>query len=78
MIPPSGARCAGPFPPFALPNGYRPRGSAPTPRTAHSQLDRNCAPAAASADCHDAHAARPQSQDVCAVRLYDAVRLAGC
>jgi SRSO17 transposase len=46
MIPPSGARCAGPFPPFALPNGYRPRGSAPTPRTAHSQLDRNCAPAA--------------------------------
>ena len=46
MIPPSGVRCAGPFPPFALPNGYRPRGSAPTPRTAHSQLDRNCAPAA--------------------------------
>src|SRR5437667_134524 len=33
MIPPLyGARCAGPFPPFALPNGYRPRGSAPTPR----------------------------------------------
>jgi SRSO17 transposase len=46
MIPPSGARCAGSFPPFALPNGYRPRGSAPTPRTAHSELDRNCAPAA--------------------------------
>ena len=42
-IPPSGPRCAGPFPPSALPNGYRPRGSAPTSRTTHSKLDRNSA-----------------------------------
>ncbi len=44
-IPPSGPRCARPFPPPALPDGYRPRGSAPAPRTAHSELDRNRAPA---------------------------------
>ena len=40
-IPPSGPRCAGPFPPSALPNGYRPRGSAPASRTTHSKLDRD-------------------------------------
>jgi SRSO17 transposase len=44
-IPPSRPRCARPFPPPALPDGYRPRGSAPAPRTAHSELDRNRAPA---------------------------------
>ena len=44
-IPPSGSRCARPFPPLALPDGYRPRGSAPASRTAHSKLDRNRAPA---------------------------------
>jgi hypothetical protein len=30
-IPPSGPRCAVQFPPSALPDGYRPRGSAPRP-----------------------------------------------
>ena len=43
-ISPSGSRCAGPFTPSALPDGYRPRGSAATSRTAHSKLDRNRAP----------------------------------
>jgi SRSO17 transposase len=32
------------FPPSALPDGYRPRGSAPASRTAHSELNRNRAP----------------------------------
>jgi SRSO17 transposase len=44
-IPPCGPRCARPFPPSALPDGYRPRGSAPASRTAYSELDRNRAPA---------------------------------
>jgi SRSO17 transposase len=44
-IPPSAPRRAGRFPPSALPDGYRPRGSAPASRTAHSKLDRNRAPA---------------------------------
>ncbi len=44
-IPPSEPRRAMPFPPSALPDGYRPRGSASAPRTAHSELDRNRAPA---------------------------------
>jgi len=44
-IPPSGPRCAVRLPPSALPDGYRPRGSAPAPRTTHPQLDRNRAPA---------------------------------
>jgi SRSO17 transposase len=44
-IPPSGPRCAVQFPPSALPDGYRPRGSAPASRTAHSELNRNRAPA---------------------------------
>ena len=43
-IPPSGPRCAVQFPPSALPDDYRPRGSAPAARTAHSKLDRNHAP----------------------------------
>lgn len=45
-IPPSGPHCAGPFPPPALPQRHRPRGSAAASRTAHSELDRNHAPAA--------------------------------
>ncbi len=44
-IPPSGPRRAGPFPPPALPDRYRPRGSAAASRTAHPELDRNHAPA---------------------------------
>jgi SRSO17 transposase len=44
-IPPCGPRCARQFASATLPDGYRPRGSAPTSRTAHSELDRNCAPA---------------------------------
>jgi SRSO17 transposase len=47
-IPPSGPRCAVQFPPSALPDGYRPRGSAPSSRTAHSELNRNRAP---TTDC---------------------------
>ena len=43
-IPPSGPRRAVWFPPSALPDGYRPRGSAPASRTAHPKLDRNRAP----------------------------------
>jgi SRSO17 transposase len=44
-IPPSRPRRARPFSPSALPDGYRPRGSAPATGTAHSELDRNRAPA---------------------------------
>jgi hypothetical protein len=44
-IPPSGPRRAWPFPSFALSDGYRPRGSAPASRTAHSKFNRNRAPA---------------------------------
>ena len=43
-IPPSAPRRAG-APPSALPDGYRPRGSAPAARTTHSKLDRYRAPA---------------------------------
>jgi SRSO17 transposase len=43
-IPPSAPRCAMQFPPSPLPNNYRPRGSTPASRTAHSELDRNRAP----------------------------------
>jgi hypothetical protein len=42
---PSGPRRVWPFPPFALSDGYRPRGSAPASRTAHSEFNRNRAPA---------------------------------
>ena len=40
-IPPSGPRRSRLFPPPALPDDYRPRGSAAASRTAHSKLDRN-------------------------------------
>ena len=43
-IPPSAPRCTMQFPASPLPNNYRPRGSAPASRTAHSELDRNRAP----------------------------------
>jgi SRSO17 transposase len=43
-IPPSAPRCAVPLQASALSDGYRPRGSAPASRTAHSKLDRNHAP----------------------------------
>jgi SRSO17 transposase len=39
-IPPSRPRSAGLFPPVALSEGYRPRGSAAAARTAHPELDR--------------------------------------
>jgi hypothetical protein len=39
--PPSASRRARRFPPSALPNGYRPRGSASASRTAHFEFDRN-------------------------------------
>lgn len=44
-IPPSGPRRTWPFPPSALSDGYRPRGSALASRAAHSELNRNRAPA---------------------------------
>jgi SRSO17 transposase len=40
-IPPSGPRSATLFPKLAVPNGYRPRGSADTARTSHPKLDRD-------------------------------------
>ena len=44
-IPPSGPRRARPFPQPAVPDGYRPRGSAAAARTSHPELDRNHASA---------------------------------
>jgi SRSO17 transposase len=43
-IPPSATRCTRTFPEFAVPDGYRPRGSAAAARTPHRKLDRNHAP----------------------------------
>jgi SRSO17 transposase len=40
-IPPSGPRSATLFPELAVPNGYRPRGSADTARTSHPKLNRD-------------------------------------
>ena len=45
-IPPSGPRSATLFPELAVPDGYRPRGSAATARASHPELDRNHAPTA--------------------------------
>jgi SRSO17 transposase len=45
-IPPSAPRSATALPKPAVPCGYRPRGSAAAPRTAHSKLDRDNAPEA--------------------------------
>jgi SRSO17 transposase len=50
-IPPSGPRRTMQFPPATLPSGYRPRGSTTAPRTAHSKLDRNRAPATDRRSC---------------------------
>jgi len=38
-IPPSGSRSSRPFKKLAVPNGYRPRGSAAANRTSHPELD---------------------------------------
>ena len=43
-IPPSGPRSTTLFPELAVPDGYRPRGSAAAARAAHPKLDRNHAP----------------------------------
>jgi hypothetical protein len=43
-IPPSGSRSDWPFKDLAVPNSYRPRGSAAANRTPHPELDRNDAP----------------------------------
>ena len=40
-ISPSGPRSTTLFPELAVPDGYRPRGSAATARTSHTELDRN-------------------------------------
>ena len=45
-IPPSGPRSATLFPELAVPDGYRPRGSAAAARASHPKLDRNHAPTA--------------------------------
>jgi SRSO17 transposase len=45
-IPPSAARSTRMLPKFAVPGGYRPRGSAAAARTAHPELDRDNAPTA--------------------------------
>ena len=45
-IPPSGPRSAALFQQLAVPDGYRPRGSAAAARTAHPELDRDHAPTA--------------------------------
>ena len=45
-IPPSGSRPATLLPELAVPDGYRPRGSAAPTRAAHPKLDRNHAPTA--------------------------------
>ena len=47
-IPPSAARAAVLFQTPAVPEGYKPRGAAAAPRTAHSKLDCHHAPAAGS------------------------------
>jgi SRSO17 transposase len=44
MIPPSGPACATFFPELAVPDGYRPRGSARAARTPYPKLSRNHAP----------------------------------
>ena len=44
-IPPSASRSAGMFPELSASHGYRPRGSATTPRTPRPELDRHHAPA---------------------------------
>ena len=43
-IPPSGSRSVRPFKELAIPNGYRPRGSAAANRTPRPEFDRNDAP----------------------------------
>ena len=43
-IPPSGPRSTTLFPKLAVPDGYRPRGSALAARTSHPELDRHHAP----------------------------------
>ena len=55
-IPPSRPRSAGPFEKLAVPNGYRPRGSAAAARTAHPEFDRDNAPAADCSSRQDAAA----------------------
>ena len=50
-IPPSAAASATFLSELAVPDGYRPRGSAVAARTAHSELDRNHAPAADRRAC---------------------------
>jgi hypothetical protein len=49
-IPPSGSRSTRPFKKLAVPNGYRPRGSAAATRTSHPELD--CDDAAKTDRCH--------------------------
>jgi SRSO17 transposase len=56
MIPPSANRSARMFPEFALPDSYRPRGSAVAPRTPCSELDRDHAPAPHRHPCQNAPA----------------------
>jgi SRSO17 transposase len=52
-IPPSRPRSTGPLPKLAVPDSYRPRGSAAATPTARSQFDRDNAPAADRSSCQD-------------------------
>src|SRR6266849_1233816 len=51
MIPPSRPRSTGMLPKLAVPDSYRPRGSAAAARTARSEFDRDNAPAADRSSC---------------------------
>jgi SRSO17 transposase len=52
-IPPSRPRSAGALPKLAVPDSYRPRGSADAARTARSEFDRDNAPAADRSSCQN-------------------------
>ena len=52
-IPPSRPRSTGSLPKLAVPDSYRPRGSAAATPTARSQFDRDNAPAADRSSCQD-------------------------
>jgi SRSO17 transposase len=52
-IPPSRPRSTGALPKLAVPDSYRPRGSAAAARAARSEFDRDNAPAADRSSCQD-------------------------
>ena len=78
-IPPCGPRSTALFPELAVPDGYRPRGSAATARASHPKLDRNHAPTADRRSRQKPAAMSMlqllQSQDRRGAEIHDAVRL---